>query len=225
MKNFLILLFVNIKLIFSLNLEKNGKIKVNYNTIVYDSSDYNLDDKIEFKFTPDSTDCYCENILHYQFYDLFKRVYQIYHTNYSVTSSKEDFEAKKNIKYFTIYKSNEVLNGLDGNFLLLKYNCTGMVEIESISHKLKEVHIVLIIISIIIAIIAIANIIYFLKRKKNVRSSNEANNINININNNTNNNNNNKNNNPSRNNNEIKAAISNTNNLESSNNGIIKLSK
>ena len=225
MKNFLILLFVNIKLIFSFNLEKYGKMKVNYNTIVHDSSDFNLDDKIEFKFTYDSTNCYCENILHYQFYDLFKRVYRYFHANYSITSSKEDFKDKKDIKYFTIYKSNKVLNGLDGNFLLLKYNCTGMVEIESISHKLKEGHIALIIISIIIAIIAIANIIYFLKRNKNARNSNKANNINRNINNNINNSNNNKNNNPSRNNNEIKAAISNTNNLESSNNGIIKLSK
>ena len=221
MINFLILLFVNIKLIFSFNLEKYGKMKVNYNTIVHDSSDFNLDDKIEFKFTYDSTNCYCENILHYQFYDLFKRVYQIYHTNYSVTSSNEDFEAKKNIKYFTIYKSNNVLNGLDGNFLLLKYNCTGMVEIESISHKLKAGYIALIIISIIIVIIAIVITIYFLKRNKNVQNSNEANNVNININNNTNNNNNN-NNNPSENNNRIRDAIINTNNTGSSNRGIIK---
>ena len=221
MKNFLILLFVNIKLIFSFNLEKYGKMKVNYNTIVHDSSDFNLDDKIEFKFTYDSTNCYCENILHYQFYDLFKRVYRIYHTNYSVTSSNEDFEAKKDIKYFTIYKSNKVLNGLDGNFLLLKYNCTGWVEIESINHKFKAGYIALIIILIIIVIIAIVITIYFLKRNKNVPNSNEANNVNININNNTNNNNN-KNNNPSENNNRIRDAIINTNNTGSSNRGIIK---
>ena len=221
MINFLILLFVNIKLIFSFNLEKYGKMKVNYNTIVHDSSDFNLDDKIEFKFTYDSTNCYCENILHYQFYDLFKRVYRYFHANYSITSSKEDFKDKKDIKYFTIYKSNNVLNGLDGNFLLLKYNCTGMVEIESISHKLKAGYIALIIISIIIVIIAIVITIYFLKRNKNVQNSNEANNVNININNNTNNNNNN-NNNPSENNNRIRDAIINTNNSGSSNRGIIK---
>ena len=204
MKNFYIFLFVNIKLIFSFTLEKYHKMKTNENTIVYESLHFNLDDKIEFKFTPDSPNCNCENILHYQFYDLYKRVYQIFHTNYSVISSKEVIEDKKDIKYFTIYKSNKVLNGLDGNFLLLKYNCTGMVEIENINPKLKAGYIALIIISIIIVLIIMAIIIYCLKK-----STNNANDININ------NNINNSNNNSSNNNNEIRASANNTNNLDS----------
>jgi predicted Holliday junction resolvase-like endonuclease len=208
MKNFLIFIFVNIKLIFSLSLEKYGKIRTEDNIIVYDSSDCNLDDKIELKFTPYSTGCYCENNLHYQFYDLFKRVYQIYQANYSVYSSKEVIKDKKEIKYFTIYKSNKVLNGLDGNFLLLKYNCNGVVEIENISPKLKAGYIALIIILIIFVIVIIFIIIYCLRKKK---SSNNANNIN----NNTNNNQNNENNHSSNNNNEIRAAIINSNNLGS----------
>ena len=171
MKDFLILIFVNIKLIFSLNLGKDGILEIEDNTIVFNSSNFNLYDNIEFKF---STYYYCENILHYQFYDIYNRVYQIFHANHSVISSKEVIEDKKDIKYFTIYKINEVLNGLDGNFLLLKFNCTGKVEIENFSHKLKKEYIALIIIMIIIIIIiTIVSIICYLKKNNKENRDND----------------------------------------------------
>ena len=218
MKNFLIFVFVNFKIIFSLSLEKYGKIETEYNTILFDSSQFNLGDKIEFKFT---TNYYCENILHYQFYDEYNKVYRFYQTNYSVICSKESIEDSKNLKYFDINKENEVLNGLDGNYLLLKYNCTGLVEIENISHRLKTGYIVLIVIVVIIIIIVVIFVTVYFCRKKNIKNNEEIDNKLPNPNNENenevNNNNNNINNNINtiqvlRNNNEI-----NNNNPESSN--------
>ena len=49
---------------------------------------------------------------------------------------KNKKKEKYNIKYFIIAKIVEELNG-NGKYLLLKYNCTGITEIENINPNLN----------------------------------------------------------------------------------------
>ena len=81
MKKSLILFFVNIELIFSLGLGKYKNIETEQNSIVFESESFNLGDEIEFIF---STTDYCENILHYQFYDEYRFVFRIFIINLSL---------------------------------------------------------------------------------------------------------------------------------------------
>ena len=189
---FAIFIFIiNINLIFSFILEKGDSIKTNFNSLLFDSKEFFIGAKMEFKFTPNN---YCDNILYYGYYDDSSNAVRQYEAPFYVLSSKK----KDKILYFTIEKKVEELNGLDGVYLLLKYNCNGLVEIENLIKKINTTSIILIVVACLafIGIIVIVIIIYCYKKKC-------KNDTNIQINNNIGNENN---------------VISNNNNIQISNN-------
>ena len=135
---------------------------------------------MEFKLKTDNS---CEDYIYYGYHDESRKLVQFYNeqTPFKIPSIKE--ERKKegninyNIKYYTIKKKPTELHGFYGHFLLIKYNCSGFVEIENINPNLSTGIIVIIVIGCIFIIIALILIIYFFKIKKN-EISNEDNNKN-----------------------------------------------
>ena len=170
-----ILFFINFNIIYSFILGKYDSIETNFDSILFDSKDFFIGDKMEFKFKPTN---YCDDILYYGYYDDSRDANVIYETPLYVSSLKEKNNNK--ILYFTIVKNEEELNGLDGNYVLLKFNCDGSVEIKSINPKSNIINIIIIVVVclIVIIIIIVVIIICCIYKKKNENGKkNEENNI------------------------------------------------
>ena len=184
MKLIIVIFIIDFNLILSVILAKFDKIETDLNSIAFDSSHFSLRDKMEFKFKTSFT---CDNILYYNYYDQYDRIYKIFEAPLYVLSSKEKIEHKNkqkyDIKYFTIIKNAEDLNGLTGKYLLMKYNCTGRVEIENINPNLSIAIIVLIVFGcILIVVIAIIIVVCCIKKKcKNYNNDNNNNNNIVNV--------------------------------------------
>ena len=166
------LILININVVYLLTLGKYHKVEISSDAIVFESKDFLVGDKMEFKFKTNST---CNNTINYAYYDDYNGAYSKYETYYSIKARKEKISYKnKNkqyeVKYFTIIKNSEELNGLDGDYLLIKFNCDNSVEIENINPSFSTWKIVLIIISclIFIAGITIILILKFCKKDENI---------------------------------------------------------
>ena len=175
MKIFCLLLIINIILIISFTLGKYEKITTLDKSIAFDCHSFFIGEEMKFKF---KTDNECEDLLLYGYHDNYNKLYQFYNnqTPFSIPSTNKEIKTENNInydiKYFTIKKKPTELNGFYGNYLLIKYNCSGSVEIENINPNLSGWAIFGIVIGCIIFIVAvIIIIIYFCKRKKIVISN------------------------------------------------------
>ena len=158
---FIFILIINIYLIFSFTLGKGDSIETDFDSILFDSKSFYIRNKIKFKFIASN---YCENILYYGYYEDYYSAYKIYETPFYVLSSKEKNNNK--ILYFTIIKNSEELNGLDGKYILLKFNCNGTVEIINFNSKSYFLNIILTSIILLFIVIIIIIIIYCIYKRK-----------------------------------------------------------
>ncbi len=163
-----IILFIYLNLINSLTLEKYSTISVEWeiNSILFDSKDFFIGDEMDFKFRTKGS---CGNNISYAYYDGFGRAYQFYEALFQAFSNKEEIKDEYEIKYFRIKKNSEELNGLFGNYLLIRYNCTDTVEITNINinPKLSLGYIILIVFACIILSFSIVIIIVIKQNRKN----------------------------------------------------------
>ena len=172
MKIFSLLLFtINLNLIISYTLGKYEKTTLTSESITFDSYSFFIGDEMEFKFKTDNT---CEDLIYYGYHDNHDKLTQFYkdQTPYSTFSRKKEIKTEDNInydiKYFTIKKKPTELHGFYGKYLLIKYNCSGSVEIENINPNLSTGAILGIIIGcVFVIVIIIVLIIHFCKIKKN----------------------------------------------------------
>ena len=141
---YIILTFFFIKVLLSNDiLEKYVSISTYNDSIIFNSTNFSKGDIISFKFEINSSqDDYnnniCEEQLEYEYYDDINNI--IY--NNTRFSTKAILSESSNLtKFFNINKTESELNGLEGNYLLLYFNCDGLVTIENIrknTKKLKE---------------------------------------------------------------------------------------
>ena len=167
---FIFILIINLNFIILFTLGKYEKIETLDKSIAFDSSSFFIGDLMEFKF---KTRASCENKIDYGYHDQYSKVYQFYEiqTPFNVLSKKNDSKTEGNInydiKYFTIKKKPTELHGFYGNYLLIKYNCSGSVEIENINPNLSTAAIIGIVLLCIIIIIASVSVsIYCYNKKK-----------------------------------------------------------
>ena len=85
-------------------------------------------------------------------------------------------------KYFRIKKNSEELNGLYGNYLLIRYNCTDKVEITNINQNqyLSTGYIIIIVFACIVLLFSISIVIIIIRRKRQSIDNQNKDNQNIN---------------------------------------------
>ena len=151
-------------------LQKYGTLKTWDDHIVFESKDFSIGDEMYFSL---KTVNYCDDYLYYQYYDNIDDIndnidptyYVIYDSKSSVTVNGV---LESLTKSFIIEKKGEDLNGLNGNYLYLKFDCPGSVEIENTKSSGKSTIIIIIIVLIVVvlAIIIIFIVIFFCCCKK-----------------------------------------------------------
>jgi hypothetical protein len=127
---------------FILSIEILGKyvsISTYNNSIIFNSTDFSKGDIMSFKFQiNNSQDDYnnntCQEQLEYEYYDNINDI-TYNNTRYSIKATLS--EKSNSIRYFNINKTESELNTLEGNYLLLYFNCDNLVTIENIRKKQK----------------------------------------------------------------------------------------
>jgi len=171
----------------AVDLEKYKKITISsYNFyIVFDSSDFKIDEEIYFKITAEGG--FARPEIYYEFFDNLKNYTSINIKPAYSTNDRSDDDGE--IRYYTIKKSSSNLGSSEGKYLIIFFYCEGLVEIENID-KDYEIIITIIVIIIIIIVGIIILIVYCCKRRKyrlinnNVSPTAEQSNLNTYINNN-----------------------------------------
>ena len=178
---FIIIFFIYLNLINSLTLEKYSTISVEWeiNSILFDSKDFFIGDEMDFKF---STKGSCGSNISYAYYDGFGKAYKLYEALFQAFSNKEEIKDEYEIKYFRIKKNSEELNGLYGNYLLIRYNCTDKVEITNINQNqyLSTGYIIIIVFACIVLLFSISIVIIIIRRKRQSIDNQNKDNQNIN---------------------------------------------
>ena len=170
--------FINIYLIINVLsiqiLKKDESIKTDNNYVIFDSSQFAIEDEMYFELKAKSL---CDEYLDYQFFDNIDSI--DYYSDLSYYTSKEASSSTSingvitsYTLYFTIKKKESELNGLKGNYLLLQYNCDiSSVEFSNTktSGKTKVITIAIIVVVIFVVVfVGIILIICFcLKRRSN----------------------------------------------------------
>ena len=132
------------KILLSIDiLEKYSSISTYNDSIIFNSTDFSNGDIMSFKFGTNNSENYynnntCEEQLEYQYYDTINNITDDNYTLYSIKAALS--EKDNSIRYFNINKTETELNGLEGNYLLLIFNCNTMVTIENIREKAKKLN-------------------------------------------------------------------------------------
>ena len=152
---------------FTVDLKKNEKITVSSSKekIIFDSSEFKKDENIYFKIT---AEVFKEKIIEFEFLDNLIGYKIIAKNLKSVYYTIEDNKFFNEEKYYTIKKTSQNLDPLEGKYLLIKFYCAGDVEIENIENldNIKKSHTEQIVTIIVLAIIVIGIIIYCCYKKK-----------------------------------------------------------
>lgn len=151
----------------TVNLTKQEKITVDdlESFIVFDSSKFDINEKIYFKLT---ADFFIEKNIYFEFIDEL-----VYYGNHLSKANKYQAECttkyvdEDEVKYCTIEKAPQYLGSYKGNYLILLFNCGGAVTIENIVKNYSVVKSVIVFLVVIIAIsLGIFFLIYFCYYKK-----------------------------------------------------------
>ena len=161
-------------------LQKYGSIKTYGDHIVFESNDFSIGEKMYFSFKTVSD---WNEYLYYQYYDNIDDInYSIYPTHYV----RYDYQSSVTVngvlqsltRHFIIEKKREDLNGLNGNYLYLQFNCIGSVEIENTKGSGKSTIIIIVIVIIVaVIVIIIIFIVIFCCCCKKARALNRLSNI------------------------------------------------
>ena len=169
-----IILFLYLNLINSYTLGKYDTMELDweYGSVLFDSSDFFLENDMDFKFKTKGS---CESNISYGYYDDFNEAYKSYKTQFQIFSYKKENKDEYEINNFRIRKKSGDLNGLNGKYLLIKYNCTDTVEITNINinPNLSLGYIILIVFACIIIFIIVILIVIKKCRKKKENNNNE----------------------------------------------------
>ena len=169
-----IILFLYLNLINSLTLAKYDTIELDLEhvSMLFDSSDFFLGDDMIFKFKTKGS---CESNISYDYYDDFNEAYKVYETQFQAFSNKKEIKEEYEINNFRIRKDSGDLNGLNGKYLLIKYNCTDAVEITNINPNLSLGYIVLIVFACIVILFGIGIMINIVIKKYQKKKGNNNN--------------------------------------------------
>lgn len=156
----------------TVNLKKKGKITVplTENFIVFDSSEFNKDEKIYFKIT---SDFFIKKTISFEFFDdlvLYGKYLTKKNTYQGITAECTiKYEDDDEAKFCTIEKTSEYLGSYKGDYLILYFSCGSEATIENIEKTYSIVISVIVFLIVIIAIsVGISFLIYYCyyKRKK-----------------------------------------------------------
>ena len=131
---FLFFLVKEVKLFEEEILNRYGKIKTKYSSMIVNSSEFNINDDIFL--TLDSYSM-CDDYLRYQFYDEINDIYkQKTDLKYNIKPVSKILSniigRKTSIKlYYTINKNRGIIGNLKGNILYIEFRCEGEVLIKN----------------------------------------------------------------------------------------------
>ena len=157
-------------------MNKKGTLRTNQNYLFFESSEFSLNNKMNFKLKSDS---YCDEEIKYGYYDSLENIGVNPSVPYTCTMSSEEYETKngilENTKYFTIKKKEKELNNLNGDYLLLYFGCADEVEISNEKNDNNTLIIVIVVISVLVVLLIIGIIVYyfFFCRKNNDNNNNK----------------------------------------------------
>ena len=118
---------------FKNNLKKYGKIITSDSYIIFDSSDFKIDEEIYFKITADS---FHEEYIQYKFFDDVDSINDVILGSLSFFKKvdpliTENGSDESVTKYYTIKKSERDLGSLEGKYIVIVFDCNGNVLIEN----------------------------------------------------------------------------------------------
>ena len=140
---------------------KDSSVKTTKNYVFFKSSSFKVGKSMEFTLT---SKYHCENEIKYNFYDSSEVVLSV---PYTVKTSNIDYTNKKGKTkiVFSIKKEKEELNNLEGDYLLIYFQCSGEITIKNGKNK-KAITAAVVIILIAVLIIVGALLFYYLYYKK-----------------------------------------------------------
>lgn len=126
---FIYLIYI-IKKVISLEiLNKNTSISTSDNLIIFNSKDFPIDEDIYFKIEiiDKSNSNSFGDAIRYDFYD---NINNINYNTIKNTASLEISDESDLIKFFIIKKDKNILNSLNGDYILIKFNinCSKIIE-------------------------------------------------------------------------------------------------
>ena len=155
-------------------LNKYSSTQTSKGYIIFDSSQFKIGD--EMYFVIKASNDFCSKNLYYDFYDdtdsinvLSEPYYYISSESFSSTSVNGKVTSYK--LYFTIKKKENELNGKSGNYLFMKFDCSGSIEFENTkkNESFAVIAIVFIVFGVIILIFIVICIIVCCVRRKIIR--------------------------------------------------------
>lgn len=117
-------------------LRKYDSLKTNEELIVFESGDFSEGEKMYFKITTEGFIAGVSDFLYYEYYDNLESVIENSKPKYYVKSSSRSSTSVNGVEtsstlYFTITKKIGELDGSNGKYLLLNYECNGQYKIEN----------------------------------------------------------------------------------------------
>ena len=171
---FLIYFYLIINVFAAQILKRDDTIKTDNNYVVFDSSEFAIGDEMHFELDAKS---WCSEYLDYQYFDSIDSIDYSSELNYYIekeasSSTRVNGVITSYTLYFTIKKTEDELDGLKGNYLLLKYECDkNSVEFGNTkkSGKSKIATIVIVVIVVFIVVfVGIFLVIYFCRKRRSI---------------------------------------------------------
>lgn len=152
-------------------IKKNKEIslKASEGGFIFDSSDFNVGDKIYFKIKAKQ---FNEESLFYEFCDDLSKYYPkyLYEDYYESSPTKTEKNSSYIIKYFTIEKNSRYLEeGKTGKYLIAYFDCEGTVTIKNTptdegNKKASKTFIIILV--VIVVIIVVGSTAFYCYRNK-----------------------------------------------------------
>ena len=175
-KEFIIFLFFSFIIIDILSydeLKKYESIKTSASYILFDSSEFLEGESMYFEIESQHQ---FENYMNYQYYDNKSNI-SLDDLPYTVISKVSSSVSTNNAiksftRYFTIEKKKSELNDLNGDYLLLNFDCIGIVEFKNNKSNNATTIIVVVVVVFSFLIIFIIVLIICCRRYRNLKYNN-----------------------------------------------------
>ena len=164
--SFLIFFYLIINVLSVEILQKDKSIKTDNNYIIFDSSQFAIGDKMYFELDSKG---WCSEYLDYQYFDNIDSINYYSELKYDVekeasSSTTVNGSIKSYTLYFTIKKTENELDGLKGDFLLLEFNCDkSPIEFSNTKTSGKSKIVTIVIIVIVVFFVLIIGIVLLIR--------------------------------------------------------------
>ena len=157
-------------------LKKYGTIQAKGSDggIIFDSSDFEEGEDIFFKI---KAEYFYDTEIYYEFVDDLSTYHPslFYNSYHSTHYTDKDYESGFDIYYYTIKKDKTLLGNLEGKYLIIFFQCRGIVTITNTKENEGNSSVYIAIVVIIIVVIGIGVLIYYCcKRRKNAQINQNA---------------------------------------------------